>query len=228
MYDVIILGAGGMGRETFEVFEDAYKDNPNYRVKGFLSDVLDILDGFESYPPLLGTIKDYEVQPNDRFILAIGDVAGRRRVAESILERGGEFITLIHPTAKVFRTAKIGYGVIIFPMAYVGADTKIGDFCYINAHALAGHDSVLGNFSEQAPYSILGGGTQTGEECFLCMHAVAGPKVKLGNRVIISQGSATTENVDDDSFVIGVPARNYKRKSARSGGGFGGFVVEVL
>jgi sugar O-acyltransferase (sialic acid O-acetyltransferase NeuD family) len=214
MYDIVILGAGGMGRETFEVVEDTFGNDSNYRVKGFLSDVLDVLDGFENYPPLLGTIKDYQVQPNDRFILAIGDVAGRRKIAESILERSGEFINLIHPTAQVFRSAKIGRGVIIFPCAYVGADSKIGDFCLINAHALAGHDTILGNFSEMAPYSILGGGTQTGKEVFFCMHAVTAPKTKLGNRIIISQGSTNKENPADDSFVEGVPGKISKRRSA--------------
>ena len=200
-----------MGRETFEVVEDTY---PNYRVKGFLSDVPNMLDGFKGYPPLLGTIKDYQVQPNDRFILAVGDVAGRRKIAESILERGGEFINLIHPSAHIFRSAEIGRGVIIFPCAYVGADAKIGDFCLMNAHSLAGHDAILGNFSEMAPYSILGGGTVTGEECFFCMHAVTAPKTKLGNRVIISQGSTTKENQADDNFVEGVPGEIFKRRSA--------------
>ena len=212
MFDIVILGAGGMGRETFEVVQDTY---PNYRVKGFLSDVPNMLDGFKNYPPLLGTIKDYEVQPNDRFILAIGDVAGRRKIAESILARGGEFINLIHPSAHIFRSAEIGRGVIIFPCAYVGADAKIGDFCLMNAHSLAGHDAILGNFSEMAPYSILGGGTKTGEECFFCMHAVTAPKTKLGNRVIISQGSTTKENQADDNFVEGVPGKTFKRRSAQ-------------
>lgn len=215
MLDIIILGAGGMGRETFEVVEDTFGNDSNYRVKGFLSDVLDVLDGFTGYPPLLGTIKDYQIQPDDRFILAIGDVAGRRKIAESIFARGGEFINLIHPAAKVFRTAKIGRGVIIFPFVQVGANAQIGDFCLLNSHSLAGHDTVLGNFSEMAPYSILGGGTQTGEECFFCMHAVTAPKTKLGNRVIISQGSTTKENPADNSFVIGVPGETFKRRSAQ-------------
>lgn len=214
MYDIVILGAGGMGRETFEVVEDTFGNDSNYRVKGFLSDVPNMLDDFTGYPPLIGTIKDYEIQPNDRFILAIGDVAGRRQIAESILQRGGEFITLIHPAAHIFRSAKIGRGVIIFPCAYVGADAKIGDFCLMNAHSLAGHDTILGNFSEMAPYSILGGGTVTGEECFFCMHAVTAPKTKLGNRVIISQGSTNKENPADDSFVEGVPGETFKRRSS--------------
>lgn len=214
MYDIVILGAGGMGRETFEVVEDTFGNDSNYRVKGFLSDVPNMLDDFTGYPPLIGTIKDYEIQPNDRFILAIGDVAGRRQIAESILQRGGEFINLIHPAAHIFRSAKIGRGVIIFPCAYVGADAKIGDFCLMNAHSLAGHDTILGNFSEMAPYSILGGGTVTGEECFFCMHAVTAPKTKLGNRVIISQGSTNKENPADDSFVEGVPGETFKRRSS--------------
>lgn len=215
MYDVIILGAGGMGRETYEVFQDAYPNSSEYKVKGFLSDVLDVLDGFTGYPPLLGTIKDYEVQPNDRFILAIGDVAGRRKIAESILERGGEFMTLISPLAKVDRSAKLGRGVIVFPFSHIGANATIGDFCLMNLHAIVGHDSILGNFSEVCSFCVLGGATVTGEECFFAMQTATGPKVKLGNRVIISLGSVTTENVADNSFVIGVPGKIYKRRSAQ-------------
>ncbi len=214
MYDIVILGAGGMGRETFEVIQDTFGNDPNYRVKGFLSDVLDILDGFEGYPPLLGTIKDYEVQPNDRFILAIGDVAGRRKIAESILERGGEFINLISNLAKVDKTAQIGRGVIVFPFSHIGANTKIGDFCLINLNAIVGHDSILGNFTEVCTFCVLGGATVTGEECFLAMQTATGPKVKLGNRVIISLGSVTTQDVEDDSFVEGVPGKIFKRRSA--------------
>ena len=215
MFDIVILGAGGMGRETYEVIQDTFKDNSEYRVKGFLSDVLDILDGFEGYPPLLGTIKDYEVQPNDRFILAIGDVAGRRRIAENILERGGEFMTLISNLAKVDRTAQIGRGVIVFPFSHIGANTKIGDFCLMNLHAIVGHDSILGNFTEVCSFSVLGGATQTGEECFFAMQTATAPKVKIGNRVIFSLGSVITEDVEDNSFIIGVPGKILKRKSAR-------------
>ena len=165
MYEVIILGAGGTGREIAEMFEEVF-DEKNFRLKGFLSDVSGMLDNYEIDVPVLGTIKDYEIQENDRFILAIGDVQGRRKIAENILERGGKFINFIHPLAKIFRSAKIGQGVIIFPFGYAGANSDIGDFCFINSHAGSGHDVKLGAFSEQAPYSVLAGGVQTGEECF--------------------------------------------------------------
>ena len=212
MYNIIILGAGGMGRETCEVIEDAYVNNLSYRIKGFLSDVPDALKNFEmNYPPLIGSIKDYEIQDNDRFVLAIGDVAGRRKVAESILQRGGKFLTLIHPTAKVFRTATLGQGVIIFPFAYVGADAVVGDFCLINSYAGCGHDVKLGAFSEQCPYSALSGGVETGEECFFGVHSVVAPKTKLGNRVVISQGSALQKSQLDDSLIVGVPGKKIRQ-----------------
>lgn len=211
MFDIVILGAGGMGRETYEVIQDTYKDNAEYRVKGFLSDVLDVLDGFEGYPPLLGTIKDYEVQPNDRFILAIGDVAGRRKVAESILARGGEFINLISNLAKVDRTAKIGRGVIIFPFSHIGANAVIGDFCLMNLSTIVGHDSNLGQFSELTPFSVLGGTVITGEECYFGMHSTVANKVTLGNRVVISQGSVTQKNQPDDVLILGVPGKRIRK-----------------
>ena len=52
MYDVIIVGAGGLGREVCEMAEDLYADSSEYRLKGFLSDVLDVLDGYETSVPL--------------------------------------------------------------------------------------------------------------------------------------------------------------------------------
>lgn len=210
MKEIIILGAGGTGREVMEFCEDIFSDE-NYRIKGFLSDVLDVLDGLDVPYPLLGTIKDYKIQEDDRFILAIGDVAGRRKIAENILAQGGKFLTFIHPSAQVCRSAKIGQGVIIFPFAYVGANSNVGDFCFINLHAACGHDVKLGAFSELAPYSVVAGGCQTGEECFLALHAVVAPKVILGNRVVISQGSATQKNQPDDSLVVGVPGKRLRK-----------------
>ena len=210
MYDVIILGAGGTGREICEMFDEVF-DKKNFRLKGFLSDVLDILDGFEIETPLLGTIKDYEIQENDRFILAIGDVSGRRKVAENILSRGGKFVNFIHPSAKVFKSVKIGQGVIVFPFAYVGANAELKDFSFMNLHSGCGHDATLGAFSEIAPYALIAGGAETGEECFLALHSVVGPKVILGNRIILSQGSVTQKDQPDDSFIVGVPGKSRKR-----------------
>ena len=210
MYDVIILGAGGTGREICEMFDEVF-DKKNFRLKGFLSDVLDILDGFEIETPLLGTIKDYEIQENDRFILAIGNPSGRRKVAEKILSCGGKFVNFIHPSAKVLRSAKFGQGVIIFPFAYVGANSEIGDFCFMNIFAGCGHDTKLGKFSEMAPYSVIAGGVCTGEECFLAMHSAVSPKIILGNRVVISQGSTTQKNQPDDSLIVGVPGKRLRK-----------------
>lgn len=210
MYEVIILGAGGTGREICEMFEEVF-DTKQFRLKGFLSDVLDKLDGFDTGFPMLGTIKDYGVKENDRFILAIGDVHGRRKIAENILSRGGKFLNFIHPSAKVLKSAKIGEGVIIFPFAWVGANAELGDFCFINLHAACGHDVKLGKFSELAPYSAVAGGSQTGEECFLALHAVVAPKTVLGDRVVISQGSTVQKNQPDDKLIVGVPGKTLRK-----------------
>ena len=203
MFDVIILGAGGTGREVAEMFNEVF-DTENFRLKGFLSD-------YDTGVETIGTIKDYQVQENDRFILAIGDVTGRRRVAENILSRGGKFIKFIHPLAKIMKSAKIGEGVIIFPFAWVGANAEVGNFCFINLHAACGHDVKLGNFSELAPYSAVGGGCTTGEECLFALHAAVAPKTVLGNKVVISQGSTVQKNQPDNALIVGVPGKPLRK-----------------
>lgn len=203
MIDVVILGAGGTGREIAEMFDEVF-DTGNFRLKGFLSD-------YDTGVETVGTIKDYKICENDRFILAIGDVAGRRKVAENILSRGGKFINFIHPLAKVLGSAKIGDGVIIFPFAWVGANAEVGDFCFINLHAACGHDVKLGKFSELAPYSAIGGGVQCGEECLFALHSVVAPKTVLGNKVVIAQGSTIQKNQSDNALIVGVPGKRFRK-----------------
>lgn len=203
MIDVIILGAGGTGREIAEMFSEVF-DTENFRLKGFLSD-------YDTGVEALGTIKDYQICENDRFILAIGDVTGRRKVAENILSRGGKFINFIHPLAKVLSSANIGDGVIIFPFAWVGANAEVGDFCFINLHAACGHDVKLGKFSELAPYSAVGGGCNVGEECLFALHAVVAPKTVLGNKTVIAQGSTIQKNQSDNALIVGVPGKRCRK-----------------
>ncbi len=214
MYDIVIVGAGGMGRECCEVAQDIYGGSADYRVRGFLSDVPGVLDGFD-VPPLLGPIRDYAVQPQDRFVLAIGDVPGRRKVAEYLLARGAKFLRLVHPTAHVFKSASLGEGVIVFPQAFVGANAHIGDFCLINCHAGCGHDVVMGRFTEQAPYSTISGKARTGEECFLAVHAVVAPGTVLGDRVVVSQGSTVSHRTPDDCLIAGVPGKRLRHIVAK-------------
>ena len=204
MYDIVIVGAGGCGREVYEMAEDTFSPD-EYRIKGFLSDyAVDI----STPAPIIGSIKDYAPQENERFLLALGAPQDRKNIAEKLKSRGAKFITLIHPLAKVSRRAQLGEGVIMYPFSMINTNVKVGDGCLFNAYSGCGHDAVVGAYSVFAPAALALGGAQVGECSFLSTHSMLAPKKKLGDGGVIAANSAALRNAPEGAMVIGVPGKN--------------------
>lgn len=202
----MIVGAGGFGREVLQWARDAWPEDAA-RVAGFLSADSGILEGHAAAPPIVGNPDDFVPRPGDGFLLAIGIPGVRRRVAERLLARGAEFLSLIHPTAVVAATATIGAGSIICPHAVVSDCARLGNFTLVNYHASVAHDAVTGDFAVLSPYAALGGGATVGDDVFLGLHASVGPGVAVGERSKVAANSCALADVPPDSLVHGVPGR---------------------
>lgn len=210
MLDIVIVGAGGCGREIYEMALESYSPN-EYRIKGFLSDIPTDLDNFpEIYNEagIIGTIVGYDIQDNDRFILAIGDVAGRLKVLETLQKRGARFISMIHPSARIFRHTLIGEGVIIYPSVVVSTYVTIKDFCFISTATSVGHDAVLEENTVLCPFTAIGGWVHMGKNCFAGPHVTVNPRVIIGANSSISANSYVARNAPEKSFIVGAPAKN--------------------
>ena len=144
MKKLVIIGAGGMGRTIYNNALESVGYPEKFVVKGFIDDNLNALDGFPNYPPLIGTIKDYVPQENDVFVSSIGG-ASRRPCMEEIIRRGGEFMELIHQTARVYTNAKLGKGNFIGAYTVIGNDAEIGDYNMIQSYTVIGHDAKIGS-----------------------------------------------------------------------------------
>src|SRR5689334_6120421 len=127
MLDLVIVGAGGFGREVYQWAKDSLPAN-QYRLKGFLSSRPDDLDGFEIPEKVLGDDASYAVQENDRFVFAIGSIEAKKHSVERMQARGIQCVTLIHPTAVVASSAVIGEGVILCPFVLVSDHVVLADF----------------------------------------------------------------------------------------------------
>jgi sugar O-acyltransferase (sialic acid O-acetyltransferase NeuD family) len=203
---VIIVGAGGFGREALEWARAAWGDAAT-RIAGFLSADADRLDGHAGAPPILGDPSSFTPIAGDGFLLAIGVPGVRRRVAEGLLARGAAFLTLIHPTAIVASTAVVGVGSIVCPYAIVSDSCRLGRFTLLNYHASLGHDASTGDYAVFSPYAALAGGARVDDDVFLGMHATVGPGRRLGERTKVSANSCALVDVAADSLVHGVPGR---------------------
>lgn len=211
MINVIIAGAGGFGREIYHWAKNTLPKK-KFTVKGFLDDSPGQLAGFEIEVGILGGIHSkkniYSIKKQDRFLLAIGSVENKKKAISSLKKRGAQFLTLIHPTAIIAETAKIGEGVIICPFVTVTDNVIIEDFAMLNFYASCGHDSKVGKYSILSPYATLNGFAVLENEVFMGTHSTVTANVKIGKGVKISANSVAMRDAPPHTFVYGVPGKN--------------------
>ena len=209
---ILIVGAGGFGREVLQWCRDAWPAHAE-AVAGFLSADSDALDEFNGTPDILCSPDSYVPVAGDKLLFAIGVPYVRRKVAESLLSRGGEFLTLVHPTAIVAAAAAIGEGAILCPYSVVSDSAAVGRFVIMNYHSSLGHDARAGDFSVLSPHATLGGRATIAEDVFLGLHAAVGPGKMVGARTKVSANSCVLASAAADSVVYGVPGQIRQRLS---------------
>jgi sugar O-acyltransferase (sialic acid O-acetyltransferase NeuD family) len=203
---IVIVGAGGFGREVLQWVRDSWPDQASL-IAGFLSDDPNRLNDCSVGVGILSTIVDYVPQRGDYLLLGIGLLYARRRVAEQLLARDAKFLTLVHPKAIVAATASIGEGSILCPFVIVSDAAKLGRFVLANYYASLGHDAFAGDFTVLSPYATLAGNARVEDEVFLGLHASVGPGKCLGPRSKVSANSCLLVNAPAGSIVFGVPGR---------------------
>lgn len=210
MKELIIIGAGGMGREIFNLATCCKGYNSNYTIKGYLDDWSDALNAFKGYPPVIGTIDNYTVSENDVFICSLGNIQNKIKAVQKILKKGGEFISLIHPDSSVAPDATIGSGCIILQDVRLGSVSTIGDFVLIQNSAIIGHDVKIGNYSRIDNFVVCVGGVTIEDEVTIHTSAVINQKVSIGHGATIGALSFVIRKVKENTTVFGNPAITLK------------------
>ena len=210
MLDVIIVGAGGFAREIVPWLWECFSPD-EIRLKGFLARNQHELRNFELGASVIGDPESYMPHKNDRFILAIGDIDARRRTVEALTQHGASFLTVIHPTAVVAKSAVIGEGAVLYPFVTVSNGANLADFVHLSLYASAGHDSNVGRFCLLSPYATLNGFAVLKEEVFMGSHSVVGPGHTVERESRISANTSVLHDISALSFVHGVPGRSTKR-----------------
>lgn len=206
MYNIIIVGAGGFGREVYLWAKDSFSKN-QYRIKGFLDDNPKILNNYNMDIGIIGNLDNYEVKNQDKFLFTIGDIDIKKHLIAKLKKKGARFISLIHPTALIANTAMIGEGVIIFPFVIISDYVKLGDFVVMNSYSSCGHDAKVGDYCILSPYATLNGFVILEDEVFLGTHTTVISYKKVGYKAKISANSVVMRNVPPNKMVFGVPGK---------------------
>ena len=135
--NLLILGAGGHGKVVREVALSITDDYmPQYSKVDFLDDYA------ESAIGKIRDLKNY-VEIYDDVFCGIGNNSVREELLEKAEKLGYEIPILIHPTAYVSASAKIGKGTVVEPKAIVNANSIIGKGSIISVGAIIDHDVII-------------------------------------------------------------------------------------
>lgn len=206
MKQLLILGAGGMGKEIYYTARHSLGYGTEFEVKGFLDFPNPDWDT-SIYPPILGIEDEYDIQPNDVFTCSIGDVHLKRKVCEKMKARGAKFQTLIFDNVQIRENVKIGEGCVIDSYAHIGSDAIIGENCLIQAFSCVAHDCIIGDYSRIDVRSLLVGGVVVGNNVTVHTNAVVSHKVVLEDDSTVAALSFVIKKVKAGTTVMGNPAK---------------------
>ncbi|SDP35463.1 acetyltransferase [Selenomonas ruminantium] len=208
MKHLIIIGVGGYAREVYWHAQGSIGYGEEWDVKGFLDGDIKLPEKeYKKLPlPLLGEVGKYPVEDDDIFICAIASPVGRKKLVEIMLSCGAKFINLIHKTAIIHDTAKIGIGNIIGHFTTIHDLSVIGNYVILNGRDGIGHDAVVGDYSSLMGVVSINGYAVVGKRTFWGTNSVAMAHSKIEDDAYVGVASVVFKRVKKGQRVFGNPA----------------------
>ena len=205
MQNLIIIGAGGFGRECMVYAQE----QGTYPIKGFLDSRTDVLQSHRSGFEIIGNPNTYVPEADDVFFCAVGNPADRKHYASLIYEKGGIFINIHHPKCDISQYADIGMGNLCALYVSVSPDAHIGKFVCLNSYVSVGHDVQIGDYCHINGHSSIAGGAKIGTGVTIHPGCVILPNTKIGDNVIVGAGSIVLGHIPPDITIRGNPATKF-------------------
>ena len=209
MQDIIIVGAGGFGREVAWIIERINQIKNSWNLLGFLDDAPSVREETLNGYRLLGGTKDARRYPEAFYVCAIAAAETRKKVVELLKEAVPRchFATIIDPSVIKSDRIRIGEGSVICASTVMTVNISLGEHVIINLDCTVGHDAVLEDYVTLSPSVNISGGTHIGCCCELGTGAFILQYKKIGACTKIGAGAVIVDDIPDHCVAVGVPAR---------------------
>lgn len=156
MKQIIIINSAGFGKEVEEWIRLMPGFGVEYNIKGFLDDRK--LESDNKF--IIGRVEDYLIENSDVFVCALSKPTNKEKYTKIILDKGGGFFNVIHPSNYFSPSVNLGSGIIIGPYNSFSINSQIGDFSTIYGFSKIGHDTLVGDFVHISSHCSIFGGSQ--------------------------------------------------------------------
>lgn len=210
MKNIVIIGAGGVGRETALIIEKINEVNLTWNLIGFIDDNINSWNKVINGYPVVGGINYLEKLPVDTYIIiAIANYEIKKKIVKKINNKF-KFATIIHPKIWIHHYIKIGEGSIIYEGAIITTNIKIGNHVIISPKCGIGHDSIIKDYVSLLWNVNISGNDIIEEGVMMGTGSTVIQGKKIGEGSIIGAGAVVIEDIDAYSTAVGVPANIIK------------------
>ncbi len=209
---IIILGTGGTSIDILDVVYDINKfyGSKIYQVLGFLDDDKSKLSREIDGIKILGSLASAKDYTQAFFVNGIGNPTTfflKEKIIAKTNVSLDRFITLIHPSANISKSAEIGLGSVIFQNVVVGSNAKIGKHVVILPNTVISHDDRVGDYTCIAGCVYISGAVSIGQTCYIGANASVKESLSIGEGSLVGMGSVVIVNVSSRSVYAGNPAK---------------------
>lgn len=212
MKKIVVIGAGGFGREVKMLIDQINNVKNQYEFIGYYDDNVKIgtlINGFK----VLGNVNDLsKVNTHLEVVISIADPKIKSKLY-SILKSNENinFPTLIHPNVIIGNDdVEIGMGCIICASNIITVNISIGNFVILNLGCTVGHDTKIGDYCSFMPSVNISG------EVIIenCVYVGTGAKIinllQIGNSTVVGAGAVVSKSLPEKCTAVGIPAKPIK------------------
>ena len=211
MKDVVIFGAGSVGRLSEQILSDINAVQEKFNLLGYLDDDESKFNNSVNKVSVLGGIDWLKSHPNVYVILGFSNPKQKCELIKRLKEIDfAQFVTLIHPTSWISNRVTIGTGSILYPGVLIDVDVTIGNFSLLNKVCTVGHDTHIDNYTTISPGVNIGGFNKIYEGAEFGINSCSVQKIIIGKWAVIGAGAVIIKDVPDNAVVVGNPGRIIK------------------
>lgn len=210
---VLIVGAGGFGREVAEIFKDLNSVSREWDIIGFIDDNASLWGGKINEMPVRGGL-DWLVENKKDVgcVVAIGDPESKKAIVEKLERNNITFYNAIHPSVMKSEFITLGKDVIICAGVILTVNISIGDHVCINLNTTVGHDAIIEECCSIMPNATISGNDILGKCSYIGTGATIIHGKKIGDHSTIGAGAVVVNDIPDNVVAVGIPAKVIKNK----------------
>ena len=220
MKNIVIIGAGGVGREVSLIIQQINELEQTWNLLGFIDDNTDnwgkVINGYS----VIGGIDSLEFLSNDTYIvIAIANYKVKKNIVNKINNKF-KFATIVHPKVWIHDYMTVGEGTIIYEGAILTANIEIGNHVIISPKCGVGHDSIIKDYVSLLWNVNVSGNDLIEEGVMMGSGSTVIQGKKIGKGSIIGAGAVVVNDIESFSTAVGVPAKVIKSDKSKRGNTF--------